>query len=297
MNTQPLSLLNLSDFIINSKKEFLFLEFQDSIPKLPHFNSHLFGLPIFPLNQYDFLLNTFSNQKKVSLISQFNLADFQIDAFPSSGIIQIFLFKPFYSIHQLDPTNQTIQNPEHIVLYHPIETFCNGEIDFNDSIYKNFENRIYPSQLSFSPRYEIINDSSTFDILKLLQNLNIDENSFFESLSHEYNFYAMLNSLGGHFSSNPHPHKAYNFLESYESTNITPLHLSKIGGYPNFIQHDERSSQSLMSYLLLQLSSIPQMSFGNDGNLQFFINPDSIKDLHNFTQSTIIPSYFIFQEY
>lgn len=277
------------NIIIESKKSMTVLK---TVKKIGSndvaIRSQFAGSPYWPSSREAFWEKLVTTYKEFSLLVQLDLKEIKDSRLPTSGLIQIFVIGRDYKIYEEEPTeNEDVRgvSKSHFVVYH-----SNDSLDDNMIVECLLLDKDESNALEFSatPSISIVNMTNTQYIDAVFSKHNISEKEI--DVFNDYDDVKNLEKILQMVKSDSLKSILEKTIELKKKDKIT----SRVDGYPHFSQDDERSENTKMTELLVQLSSDDNMMFGDMGDIQIFT---SSEDLLNIDENKIMNSYLVFQCY
>lgn len=282
---KPELLRKYCNLIIENTKPMVKLQMGDEVNKKEQaIRSQFAGTPYWPAGKakWNELVKQYGD---LSLLVQLDLSQVSDPRLPQTGLLQVFVIGD-YSEYEEDPTeHESVKGRKtcHIVIYHE-------NLETNDVVKSTLLEDYEAYQINSEHGTSILNLSNDYDVERLFEKYGIsddDSDDIYEASDLD-----SFKELGGSIKDDKLKalfDKALKLMEDDQKNSM-----SRMGGYPHFTQGDERSENSRMTELLVQLSSDDTVMFGDVGDIQVFTTKEQ---LSNVEPGKVWDSYYLFQCY
>ncbi len=202
----------------------------------------------------------------LSLLAQIKCSDVDLEDFPKSGILQLWILND--DLSGVDFEDQTNQDGFRVIYYKDIDmTITESEVKAK---YKPYEDDYSPVNGEYSLAFEKSSDS-------LSTNVATEYNNIEELFVKKYNLLFPNEQI-----------ESFEDLGELEDVvwdwELVNNFGHKIGGYPAFTQYEVRSKGDTHDFLLFQLDSdyeggATRVMWGDSGICNFFISRENLKKL------------------
>lgn len=245
------------------------------------------GQPYWPASKKEFWNELVKKYGNSALLVQLNLSEIKDPRLPQSGLLQVFVVEGDYGLLE-DESRENEEvigfNKFHFVVYHEEDSLIEEGLLIKTLSLEGFNNNSL--EYKIVDGVSVINITNTHEFDKLLKEYNISEDKMDDIYDYEdlFNLRGMLKNIESE--------KLKMLLTKVITLKEGDVPSSRVDGYPHFSQEDERSENTKMKELLIQLSSDENLMFGDVGDIQIFSTKEA---LSNIKENEVIDSYYIFQ--